>query len=96
MVALTICGKLAIWAIVVRVFGYSWKSALMVGLGLTQIGEFSYVLLQVARDARSVGDEVYNATLAASVVSILLNGLLIRFVPQPAKVAPVSRSTVIS
>jgi K+:H+ antiporter len=88
MVALTICGKLAIWAIVVRIFGYSWKSALMVGLGLTQIGEFSYVLVQVARDARLVGDEVYNATLAASLVTILLNGLLIRFVPQPAKVAP--------
>ena len=52
----------------------------MVGLGLTQIGEFSYVLVQVARDAHLVGDEIYNATLAASVVTILMNGLLMRFV----------------
>jgi len=62
-------------------FRYPWKTALMVGVGLTQIGEFSYVLVQVARDARLVGDDIYNATLAASVITILLNGFLIRFVP---------------
>jgi hypothetical protein len=37
------------------------------------------VLAQVARDAKLVGDEMYNATLAASVVTILLNGFLLRF-----------------
>ena len=47
------------------------------GLGLTQIGEFSYVLLRVARDAQLVGDDVYNATLAASVVTNVLNGPLL-------------------
>lgn len=82
LVGLIVAGKFVIWSLVVRTFGYSWKSALMVGVGLTQIGEFSYVLVQVARDAGLVGEEVYNATLAASVVTILLNGLLMRFVPQ--------------
>jgi CPA2 family monovalent cation:H+ antiporter-2 len=56
------------------------------GPGLTQIGEFSYVLVQVARDARLVGDDIYNATLAGSLVTILHNGLLMRFVPDGAKV----------
>jgi CPA2 family monovalent cation:H+ antiporter-2 len=82
IVGLTIIGKFVIWGLIVRMFRYSWKTALMVGVGLTQIGEFSYVLVQVGRDARLVGDEVYNATLAASVVTILLNGLLMRFVPE--------------
>lgn len=56
----------------------------MAAIGLTQIGEFSYVLVQVARDANLVGEEIYNATLAASVVTILLNGLLMYLYPQRA------------
>jgi monovalent cation:H+ antiporter-2, CPA2 family len=79
IVAMTVLGKFVIWAVVVRSFRYSLQTALMVGVGLTQIGEFSYVLIQVARDARLVSPDVYNATLAASLVTILLNGLLVRF-----------------
>jgi CPA2 family monovalent cation:H+ antiporter-2 len=86
IVGLTVIGKLVVWAFVVRLFRYPWKTALIVGLGLTQIGEFSYVLVQVARDARLVGDDIYNATLAGSLVTILLNGLLMRFVPDGAKI----------
>ena len=86
IVGLTVIGKLVVWALVVRLFRYPWKTALIVGLGLTQIGEFSYVLVQVARDARLVGDDIYNATLAGSLVTILLNGLLMRFVPDGAKI----------
>ena len=86
IVGLTVIGKLVVWALVVRLFRYPWKTALIVGLGLTQIGEFSYVLVQVARDARLVGDDIYNATLAGSLVTILLNGLLMRLVPDGAKI----------
>ena len=60
----------------------------MVGIGLTQIGEFSYVLVRIARDAHIVGDSIYNATLAASVLTILINGLLIRFVPERFAASP--------
>jgi CPA2 family monovalent cation:H+ antiporter-2 len=52
-----------------------------VAAGLTQIGEFSYILVQVARTAGIVGSEVYNATLAASLVTIVLNSAVMRFVP---------------
>jgi monovalent cation:H+ antiporter-2, CPA2 family len=79
IVAMTVLGKFVIWAVVVRSFRYPLQTALMVGVGLTQIGEFSYVLIQVARDAQLVSPDVYNATLAASLVTILLNGLLVRF-----------------
>jgi CPA2 family monovalent cation:H+ antiporter-2 len=91
IVALVVIGKFAIWALVVKLFRYPTSTALMVGLGLTQIGEFSYVLVKVARDAHIVGDDMYNAVLAASVITILINGLLLRFVPsriakaQPAR-----------
>jgi len=81
IVGLVVIGKFVIWALVVRLFRYPTGTAVMVGLGLTQIGEFSYVLVRVARDAHIVGDDMYNAVLAASVITILINGLLLRFVP---------------
>ena len=58
------------------------RTAFLVGIGLTQIGEFSYVLVRVARDAQPLGDDFYHATLAASVVTIVLNGLLFRAMPK--------------
>ena len=86
IVGMVVVGKFVIWAIVVKLFRYPTKMALMVGLGLTQIGEFSYVLVRVARDAHIVGDDMYNAVLAASVFTILINGLLLRCVPD--RIAP--------
>ena len=41
------------------------------GTGLTQIGEFSFILVQVAHASGLIGDEFYYAMLAASLMSIL-------------------------
>lgn len=84
IVILTILGKFVIWTSVVWLFRYPPRTALLVGAGLTQIGEFSYVLVRVARDSHLVTDDVYHATLAASVITILLNGLLMRALPKTA------------
>jgi len=78
ILGLIVVGKFAVWLAVVRIFRYPLRSAALVAVGLTQIGEFSYVLVRVARDGQLVGDAVYNAVLAASLLSILLNALLIR------------------
>jgi K+:H+ antiporter len=81
IVALVVAGKLAIWTGVVALFGYPIWTALLVGVGLTQIGEFSFILVQAARAAGHVGNDVYNTTLAASLLTILLNAALVRWVP---------------
>ncbi len=81
MIGLIVGGMFVIWTTVVRLFGYSWTTAFLVGIGLTQIGEFSFVLVQVAKASGHVGEEVYNATLAASVITILMNAALVRYVP---------------
>jgi len=81
MLGLIIGGKFIIWTLVVRLFRYTWGTALLVGVGLTQIGEFSFVLVQVAKTAGQVSEDVYNATLAASLLSILLNAPLVRYAP---------------
>ena len=84
IVVLTMLGKFVIWTAIVRLFRYPPRTALFVGLGLTQIGEFSYVLIRVARDSHLVTEEIYHATLAASVITILLNGLLMKTLPKTA------------
>ncbi len=88
IVALVVFGKFLIWAVVVKLFRYPTSTALMVGLGLTQIGEFSYVLVRVARDAHIVGDDMYNAVLAASVITIVINGVLLRLAPARVSARP--------
>src|SRR4029077_10283568 len=88
IVLLTMVGKFAIWTLVVWLFRYPPRTALMVGLGLTQICEFSYVLVRVARDAPLGTEDIYHAPLAASVITILLNGLLMKALPRTKTAAP--------
>jgi len=82
LVGIIVIGKFVIWTGVVRVFAYSWETAIKVGMGLTQIGEFSFVLAQVAQHSRLISPEIYNATLAASLVTILANATIFKFVPR--------------
>lgn len=81
MLTLVIVGKFVIWAVVVCLFRYPSKTVLLVAVGLTQIGEFSFILVQAARSAGHIGDEVYSATLAAALLSILVNAALVRYAP---------------
>jgi CPA2 family monovalent cation:H+ antiporter-2 len=82
MVGLIVVGKLVTRTAVVWAFGYPVSTAVLVGVGLTQIGEFSFILVQVARSAGHVGDDVYNATLAAALITILINAALVRYAPR--------------
>ncbi len=87
MVGLIVAGKFAIWFTITRLFGYPAQTALRVSIGLTQIGEFSFVLGRIALQSALITEEVYNATLAASLLSILINAALFRLLkatPSPA------------
>jgi monovalent cation:H+ antiporter-2, CPA2 family len=93
LVAMVLLGKFMVWFGVVRLFGYSSQTALRLGVGLTQIGEFSFILAQVSLHSGLTASEVYNATLAASLITILVNASLFKLlkpkpgvvqVPQPA------------
>ncbi len=79
---LIIVGKFAAWTGVVKLFGYRLRTAVLVGVGLTQIGEFSFILVQVAHTNALVNDDFYYATLTASLLSILLNATLVRTAPR--------------
>jgi CPA2 family monovalent cation:H+ antiporter-2 len=80
MLVLIVPGKFLIWTLVTKLFGYSFSNALAVAAGLTQIGELSFVVVQTAKATGMVGEEVFNATLAASLISIFLNVFIVRAV----------------
>ena len=85
LVALVIAGKFVVWSGVVRLFGYSWRTSMRVGIGLTQIGEFSFILAQVSLGAGLISRDIYNATLVASLLTILANATFFKFLkPLPA------------
>jgi CPA2 family monovalent cation:H+ antiporter-2 len=86
MLALILAGKFAVWFTVVRLFGYPTQTALRVGIGLTQIGEFSFILAQVSLHSGLISSGVYNATLAASLITILVNATVFKLM----KSAPAS------
>jgi CPA2 family monovalent cation:H+ antiporter-2 len=91
IVGLVLLGKFAIWFAVVRLFRYSNDTALRVGIGLTQIGEFSFILAQVSLHAGLISTEIYNATLAASLITILANASLFKLLkPAGPVITPVA------
>jgi monovalent cation:H+ antiporter-2, CPA2 family len=78
MLLLIVVGKFIIWTAVVRLFRYSLWTAIAVASGLTQIGELSFVLVKVARSSGIVAENIFSATLAASLISIFLNVFIVR------------------
>jgi CPA2 family monovalent cation:H+ antiporter-2 len=87
LVVLVIFGKFLVWSTISRVFGYSWETSKRVGIGLTQIGEFSFILAQVSLNAGLISREIYNATLVASLITILANATFFKFL----RASPASR-----
>ena len=80
LAGLVLVGKFVVWTGVVRVFRYPMSTAFRVGIGLTQIGEFSFILAQVSSKAGLISNQLYHSVLAASFITILVNATLFRFV----------------
>jgi mannitol/fructose-specific phosphotransferase system IIA component (Ntr-type)/voltage-gated potassium channel Kch len=66
---------------IVVALGYSARTALTVAVGLAQIGEFSFILAQVAREHALLTEAGYNMLVASAILSITLNPLLFRSLP---------------
>jgi CPA2 family monovalent cation:H+ antiporter-2 len=78
MLLLIVGGKFLVWSVVVWLFRYPLKTAILVAAGLTQIGELSFVVMQAARSAGMVAENVFSTVIAASLISILLNVFIVR------------------
>ena len=75
LVLLVAVGKSLIMAVIVRSFGYGNVIPLAVGLGMFQIGEFSFVLGRVGLDGGFLNFEQYSYVLSATIISMLITPL---------------------
>src|ERR1700733_5779996 len=78
MLLLIVAGKFLVWTTVVWLFRYPLRTAIAVASGMTQIGELSFVVVQVAQSSGLVKQEVFSTVIAASLISILLNVFIVR------------------
>jgi len=69
-------GKGCIFALLARLFKYGNVVPLAVGLGLFQIGEFSFVLARMGVSTGSIGRDVYSLVLTTAVVTMALTPLV--------------------
>lgn len=59
----------------------SYWTAALVGIGLGQLGEFSFVLATLAFQAKLLPEELYNLVFAAAVVSLILSPAIMTYAP---------------
>ena len=69
-------GKGCIFALLSSMFKYGNVVPLAVGLGLFQIGEFSFVLARVGVSTKSIGSDLYTLVLTAAVLTMALTPLV--------------------
>jgi len=78
-------GIIALKAIVViaivKFMKYPLRTAVLAGLGLAQIGEFSFVLAQAGMNFQLIPDDFYNAFLASSIFTMILTPFFFKFAP---------------
>ncbi|MCB0192746.1 MAG: cation:proton antiporter, partial [Anaerolineae bacterium] len=65
-------GKALIFGSISRMFGYYNIVPLAVGLGLFQVGEFSFVLARVGLTTGSIGEELYSLVLNTAILTMVL------------------------
>jgi CPA2 family monovalent cation:H+ antiporter-2 len=82
LVIVLIVGKALIILMAVRFLGFPLRIAVMTGLGLAQIGEFSFVLAKAGQGTELLPGADYQIFLAASILSMIATPLLISFAPR--------------
>jgi CPA2 family monovalent cation:H+ antiporter-2 len=79
--AVVILGKVGIVAVIVLTLGMPARVALLTGLSLAQVGEFSFVLARLGVEDGAIPSSLFDLTLATALVTIVLTPSLIRVAP---------------
>jgi CPA2 family monovalent cation:H+ antiporter-2 len=80
-------GKFVTGAVATLALGYPLRVAVLTGLGLAQIGEFSFVLARAGMAGGLIGEEMYQVFVAAAVITLLAAPFLLRVAPVVAAYA---------
>jgi monovalent cation:H+ antiporter-2, CPA2 family len=81
LVAIVFVGKFLIVTPLVKLFRYPLKTALIAGLGLSQIGEFSFVLASEGQTLGLVSRRVYLLILGTTAVTLVITPFVLRLIP---------------
>jgi monovalent cation:H+ antiporter-2, CPA2 family len=76
VVGLTFLGKSLIFGLLARTFGYVNMAPWIIGLGLSQIGEFSFVLARTGVAAGILSRPTYDLALTSTVLTMALSPLV--------------------
>ena len=75
MVAIIFFIKFIVVSGIVRAFGYSLSIAVFAGLGLFQIGEFSFIIAQSGMNNNIITSDIYTLVIGSSVITMLITPL---------------------
>ncbi|HEY1059093.1 MAG TPA: cation:proton antiporter [Limnobacter sp.] len=82
VVGIIVLGKSLAAAVLVLLFKYPLKSALVIAASLAQIGEFSFILVSLGLYLGLVDTEVQSLVVAGAILSIGLNPLVFSLLPR--------------
>ncbi len=81
VLAAVIIGKALISAVTVKKFGFGTSTAILTGLLLAQIGEFSFILANIGLERGAISQQLFSAIIAAAFISIFANSLIMNSAP---------------
>ncbi|WP_043937872.1 cation:proton antiporter [Planktothrix rubescens] len=81
LVSLVFVGKSLIITPLVVLFRYPLKTAIITGLGLAQIGEFSFVLVEQGSNFGLISQDLYMLVLGTTAMTLIVTPFVFRFLP---------------
>jgi len=81
VVLVIIAAKFAICTLIPWFFGYSFKTALFTGMGLLQVGEFSFILAMMGIAAGIISQYLYSLILVSTIITMLLTPFAFSLAP---------------
>ena len=76
--------KALIITVIVMILKYPARVALLVGIGLAQIGEFSFILAQQGMNLNIISPEYSNIFISSTIITMILTPSLFRLAPKLA------------
>jgi K+:H+ antiporter len=85
LVVALVAGKMVTTAGAAVAAGYSWRAAVLTGIAVAQVGEFSFILAKVGRSVGLLPGESFQVFLTVSVLTLLLTPFLLQASPRLAR-----------
>ncbi len=77
--ALMIVGKIIGCGVGTKAFGYNIPTSVKVGLGMSQIGEFAFIVMKAGQDANLISPSLFPTVGVAAAITTFLTPYLIKF-----------------